>query len=107
MTARKDLKRLIRQRMLRTGESYMAARRHFLIAKESHMTNRLSQTSKTLRDLPIDRLQLTLKTTRTLRNVGVERTGQLIDAISDERNPLGLDSMRLIEVRDVLASRGL
>jgi hypothetical protein len=85
----------------------MAARRHFLIAKESHMTKRLSQTAKSLRDLPIDQLQLTLKTTHTLRNMGVERTGQLIDGISDGRNPLGLDPVRLIEVRDVLASRGL
>ena len=71
------------------------------------MTKRTNRTEASLSDLPIDQLQLTLKTTRMLRSKGIERTGQLIDRISDERNPLGLDSEKVIEVRDVLASRGL
>ena len=71
------------------------------------MTKRTNRNQASLSDMPIDQLQLTLKTTRMLRSKGIERTGQLIGRISDERNPLGLDSEKVIEVRDVLASRGL
>ena len=40
MTANKDLKRLVRARMQKTGESYTAARRHFRHHAEEHAMSR-------------------------------------------------------------------
>ena len=79
MTANKDLKGIIRSRMSRTGESYMAARRHFRDSKDSHMIMQVTQTDTAILDLPIDELALKLKTARTLRGQGIERIGQLVE----------------------------
>jgi hypothetical protein len=106
MTAKKNLKRIIRQRMLRTGESYMAARRHFLDSKDLQMTKRTNRQESPLEELPIGQLQLTLETTRILKTRGIESVKDLIDAQS-KPNRLRLDPRRAIEVREVLASRGL
>ncbi len=107
MTAKKNLKRIVRKRMQRTGESYMAARRHFLDSKDLKMTKRMNRRVSSLSEQPIGKLQLTLETTRILKAQGIERVKDLVELRSDERNKLGLGSKRAIEVRDVLASRGL
>ena len=105
MTARKNLKRIIRERMRHTGESYMAARRHFLDSKDLQMTKRTNCTP--LDELPIGQLQLTLETTRILKAQGVERVKDLTRAKAGGAHWPGLDAQREVEVRDVLASRGL
>lgn len=107
MTARKNLKRIIRSRMRRTGESYTAARRHFLVPKDLHMKTRANRADETALKSTIDQLQLTVKTTATLRNRGIETVGQLIEATSGGMDSLGLAPEKVIEVREVLASRGL
>lgn len=48
MTAHKTLKRQIRARMSKTGESYTAARRHFRVAKDSSMKNQDFENPRTL-----------------------------------------------------------
>jgi hypothetical protein len=55
----------------------------------------------------IEQLQFTLETTRILKAHGVKRVKDLISARSDGTNLLRLDPKRAIEVREVLASRGL
>ena len=82
MTANKDLKRIIRRRMRKTGESYTAARRHFLNSKDLPMTEQVIQAEPAILDLSIDHLQLTLKTARQLRRHGIERIGQLVEQAS-------------------------
>jgi hypothetical protein len=106
MTTKKDLKRIIRQRMRRTGESYAAARRHFLVPKDSRMSKQATQADETLFGLSIDQLQLTLKTTRILKGQGIERIGQLVEISAAGMDKLRLERVRAIEIRDVLASRG-
>ncbi len=107
MTAKKNLKRIIRRRMFRTGESYMAARRHFLDSKGQPMTQRRNRKETPIEELPIGELQLTLETTRILKSQGIEQVKDVLDARSGETSWPGLESRRAIEVRDVLASRGL
>jgi hypothetical protein len=107
MTAKKDVKRIIRTRMSRTGESYTAARRHFLRPKDSHMNKQTQNTDEATRALSIDQLALTLKTARVLKGQGVERIGELVDKAALGMDGLGLDLKAKTEVRDVLASRGL
>lgn len=104
MTAKNNFKRIVRRRMQNTGESYMAARRHFLNSKDFNMTKRADISSNALLGLPIERLQFTLKTTQTLKANGLQHIGQLVNRSS----PLvGLDSEGEIELKEVLASRGL
>jgi DNA-directed RNA polymerase alpha subunit len=107
MTANKDLKRIIRRRMYRTGESYTAARRHFLVSENSRMIKQATQTDEAMLGLSIDQLQLTLKTTRILKSQGIERIGQLVKGLAAEAGELRLEQQSATEVRDVLASRGL
>jgi hypothetical protein len=107
MTASKNLKRIIRRRMRRTGESYTASRRHFLGPKDSHMTKQATQEDETILDLSIDQLALTLKTTQALKAQGIGRIGQLVEKAAAGINELGLDREGPTEVREVLASRGL
>ena len=107
MTAQKDLKRIIRRRMRRTGESYTAARRHFLSPKDSHMTKQTQHTEEAILTSSIDQLALTVKTARVLKSQGVERVGQLLEKAALGLDGIGLDRKAEIEVRDILASRGL
>ena len=107
MTANKDLKRIIRRRMRQTGESYTAARRHFLTPKASHMTKLVAKTERARLGLSIDQLQLTLKTTQILKRQGIESIGQLVEKADVGIDDLGLEQRRQTEIRDVLASRGL
>jgi len=107
MTARKDLKRIIRKRMRRTGESYTAARRHFLSPKDSHMARQTQHIDEAILTSSIDQLALTVKTARTLKAQGVERIGQLLEKAALGLDVMGLDQKAEIEVRDVLASRGI
>ena len=107
MTAQKDLKRIIRRRMRRTGESYTAARRHFLSPKDAHMTKQTQHTEEAILTSSIDQLALTVKTARLLKAQGVECIGQLLQKSTLGLDRLGLDQKAEIEVRDVLASRGL
>ena len=102
MTAHSDFKRRVRQRMQRTGESYTAARRHFLRQEDLKMTQ-----GKTppVHELPIDALHFTVKTKRTLKARGIERVGELLDENSGYES-LGLSRERALEIREVLASRG-
>ena len=102
MTANKNLKKLIRQRMRRTGESYTAARRHFLQQKEVGMT----RPNQPALDVPIEHLQLRLRTTRKLRSAGISRAAQLLEQTDVELAASGLDRLALVEIREVLASRG-
>lgn len=106
MTAHKNLKRLIRRRMRKTGESYTAARRHFLRSKESEMT-KSTVPHEPCERLPIAHLQLTLKTALALKQHHIERIGQLIDKTETELAGIGLAAQSRIEIRDVLAARGL
>lgn len=106
MTANRDLKRAIRRRMLKTGESYTAARRHFLNSEDSPMTEQLTHAGGAMVDLSIDHLELTLKTTRQLKKHGIERVGQLVERSRAGLAELGLERERAIEIREVLASRG-
>ena len=92
--------------MRRTGESYMAARRHFLATKDLQMPPRKAHEEHTLSSLSIDQLQLTLETTRILKTQGIHRLEQLLDAQAGGLESLGLAPQRTIEVRDVLACRG-
>ena len=109
MTARKNLKRLIRQRMRRTGESYTAARRHFLIPKEPPVNRTTSEftTHDLLLGQSIDELHLTLKTSSTLKSRGIRKVGELIRGMAPESGTLGLEPICELELRAVLASRGL
>ena len=91
--------------MRRTGESYTAARRHFLSSKDLHMTHP-SNDRKNPAELPIEQLQLTLETTRALKAQGIHQVQHLLDARARDGDLPGLDQQRLVEVRDVLASRG-
>ena len=55
MPAQKDLKRLVRARMLKTGESYTSARAHLVRAKVSHAADGLNvSTSRSLPGAPAD-----------------------------------------------------
>ena len=107
MTANSDLKQLIRKRMLRTGESYTAARRHFLQPEQATMTQPSPQRRSADLDLPVERLQLTLRTTRLLEQRGVTTIGQLAEKTEDELAEIGIAGQNRIEIREVLASRGL
>ena len=69
------------------------------------MTQNATETPQSLLEQPIEQLQLTLETTRALRAGGIARVRQLLEAHG--RGLPELDQQRLIEVRDVLASRGL
>ena len=105
MTANKDLKRIIRQRMRRTGESYTAARRHFLDPEDSRMTKK--HTSDPFLDRPIEHLELTRRTIRSLKNQGIERIGQLVEKAAAGFEPSGFERPEsAIEIREVLATRG-
>ena len=106
MTANKNFKRIIRRRMFRTGESYSAARRHFLDKKGLQMTKPAYNNESRLEELPIGQLQLTLETTRILKAQGIERVRDLLAARSDGKTWSGMDAQKMIEIRDVLASRG-
>ena len=110
MTARKNLKRLIRLRMRRTGESYTTARHHFLHplqnAKEHPMNRSANRNAGLPLNQSIDELQLTLRTSRILKSSGIEQIGQLLSRSERERRTLGLDSRSEVELREVLASRG-
>ena len=107
MTVNRDFKRIVRRRMRKTGESYTAARRHFLVRQGPHMTTQAARTDETMLELPIDQLQLTLETTRILKAQGIEHVGQLLEKTVGGTDALQLETKRAIEVRDVLASRGL
>ena len=60
-----------------------------------------------LHELSIDRLELTLKTTQLLKAQGIERVDQLVKSATSGMEKIGLEQARAIEVREVLASRGL
>jgi DNA-directed RNA polymerase alpha subunit len=108
MTVNKNLKRTIRRRMRRTGESYTAARRHFLGPKESHMTRQATHMDEAILGLSIETLELTLKTNRALKRQGIERIGQLVEKVAAGMDDAGFEREEsAVEVREVLASRGL
>ena len=71
------------------------------------MTEQVNQTEPAILDLSIDHLQLTLKTARSLKENGIERIGQLVDRARSGLADLGLEREQVIQVKDVLASRGL
>lgn len=106
MTAGKNLKKLIRTRMHKTGESYTAARRHFLHSEEATMTQHTGQQQPEL-DLPLDHLQLTLKTARALKQHHISTVGDLAGKTDGELAAIGIARQNRIEIREVLASRGL
>ncbi len=70
------------------------------------MTHRTNDRNA-LTELPIEQLQLTLETTRALKAQGIRQVGHLLDAQARSSALPGLTQQRLLEVRDVLASRGL
>lgn len=107
MTASRDLKKLIRKRMHKTGESYTAARRHFLHPKEATMTTRTVQTQPPGLDLSVDDLQLTLRTVLVLKQHDIRTIGDLARKADGELAALGLAAQSRIEIREVLASRGV
>ena len=98
MTAGKDFKKLIRKRMLRTGESYTAARRHFLRAEEAGMT----RPTESPLNQPIDTLNLTVKTTKVLKQQNISTIAALRDRTEAELSDLGLAPQSRIEIREVL-----
>ena len=71
------------------------------------MTEQVTQAEPAILDLSIDHLQLTLKTARQLRRHGIERIGQLVERASAGLANIGLEREQVIQVKDVLASRGL
>ena len=107
MTANKDLKKLIRTRMRKTGESYTAARRHFLRSEETGMTTRYVRQERSALSLSIDRLELKLRTARVLKNHDIKTIGQLLGKTEEELADIGLPREGRIEIREVLASRGI
>ena len=107
MTANKDLKKLIRKRMRKTGESYTAARRHFLSSEEASMTTRYVRQEQSALSLSVDRLELTLRTARVLKTHDIKTIGQLVGKPENELADIGLAREGRIEIREVLASRGL
>ena len=107
MTANSDLKKLIRNRMHRTGQSYAAARRSFLHSKEADMTKQNSTPEASLLRQPIDRLELTLRTARVLRQHEITMIGQLAGKSERELADIGVSAQGRIEIREVLASRGI
>jgi DNA-directed RNA polymerase alpha subunit len=107
MTANKGLKKLIRNRMRKTGESYTAARRHFLHSQEASMTTRYAGQDRSELNLSVDRLQLTLRTKRVLKQHDIKTIRQLVGTTENELADIGLAVQGRIEIRDVLASRGM
>lgn len=107
MTAHKDLKKLIRRRMLKTGESYTAARRHFLMMEEANMTQPKKPQEQSALGSPIDRLELTLRTVRALKQHDIRTIEQLVGTTERDLADAGLAMESRIEIREVLASRGM
>lgn len=107
MTAHKDLKRLIRRRMRKTGESYTAARRLFLHSEEADMTTRRVRHEQSALHSSIDRLELTLRTARILKQHDIETIAQLARKTESELAEIGLARQGRIEIREVLACRGM
>ena len=107
MTANKDLTKLVRNRMNKTGESYTTARRHFLRSEEGNMTIRAEQQDQSVLGLSVDHLELTLKTARVLKTHNIKTIRQLAEISESELADIGLGSEGRIEVREVLAPRGL
>ena len=55
----------------------------------------------------IDQLQLTLKTAGVLKEHDIQSLGQLVSKTERELADIGIGSQRRIEIKEVLASRGL
>lgn len=107
MTAHKDTKKLIRARMRKTGESYTAARRHFLRSEEAKMTTRDMRQEQSILQLSVAHLQLTLRTARVLKAHDINSIGELVEKTENELTDIGLERQGRVEIREVLASRGL
>ena len=58
-------------------------------------------------DLPIENLQLTVRATRVLRDHGIRTIGELVAKTEDDLVAIGLAAQNRLEIRDVLASRGI
>jgi len=58
-------------------------------------------------DLPLDALQLTLKTTRLLKRHDVRTIRHLAAKTDSDLAAIGIAAQNRIEIREVLASRGL
>jgi DNA-directed RNA polymerase alpha subunit len=55
----------------------------------------------------VDRLQLTLRTKRVLKQHDIKTIRQLVGTTENELADIGLAVQGRIEIRDVLASRGM
>ena len=66
-----------------------------------------TQTDEDVVSLSIDHLQLTLKTTRRLKAQGIERIGQLVERMTAGVDDLQLEPTQVVELKEVLASRGI
>jgi len=71
------------------------------------MAEREKQQNDSLLQLRIENLQLTLRTIRTLKLQGLLNIGQLAGKTDSDLADIGLEQQGVIEVREVLASRGL
>ena len=107
MTANKNLKKLIRSRMRKTGEAYTVARRYFLYPKEEAMKTQDKRHNQARSDLSVDRLALTLKTARVLKTNDIVSIADLLEKTDLQLAEIGLTQEGRIEVRETLASRGL
>lgn len=71
------------------------------------MTKQATRPDQAILELSIDCLELTLTTTQRVKAQGIETIGQLVEKTSAGTDELGLERKREVEVREVLASRGL
>ena len=93
--------------MKKTGESYTAARRQFLRSEETTMTDAVPRRKPSTPQTPVDRLQLTLKTARILKEQEIYDLRELVAKSDRDFVRTGLNSQQRIEIREVLASQGL
>lgn len=103
MTAKRDLKKRIRDRQAKTGESYTAARRHVLAARPEPEPEPGADAGPTASSIPIavdSLVDLTATATKVGLRCQVLMTEALADAFDPERILLELRSMLLTTLRD-------
>jgi DNA-directed RNA polymerase alpha subunit len=75
--------------------------------EEANMTLREAPQEQSGLGLPIDRLALTLRTARALKQHDIRTIEQLVGTTESDLAAAGLSMESRIEIREVLASRGM
>lgn len=71
------------------------------------MTTKHERQAQSALKLPVDRLELTLSVTRVLKAHQIKTVRQLVAKSDSELSDIGLANEARLQIRDVLASRGL